>query len=376
MRILLSALLLAFALPVRAQTLYWTETSFPSPYARSATSSGGSATALSLGAFTLPEGVAFDESHRKIYWVEAAWTGARVLRASPNWSNVEVLVSGQSALRGIAVDEAGGKIYWTSSNLVSGAKVRRANLDGTNVETILDLPSGSNPRGITVDHNGGRIYFGDVGLPAIWRANLDGSAAEPYISVAAYDVAVDPVAGLIYWTTHTQGNIARCPIGGGGATKLKTGLGFPTALELDRANAMLYWIDSSPPKLRRMTTTAVNPPVEDLAPALTSFGGLAFSPAPIVDVAPDPTIEFALGRATPSPASGSTRVEFALPAAAHVRLVAVDVRGRLVATLAEGDYPAGRHAATWDGRDTPAGVYFLRFTAPGIEKVQRVVLLP
>ena len=77
--------------------------------------------------------------------------------------------------------------------------------------------------------------------------------------------------------------------------------------------------------------------------------------------------EFTLGRPTPSPSAGPTRFEFALPRAAHVRLRAFDVRGREVATVADGDYPAGRHAATWDrttnAGPAPAGVCFLRLGA-------------
>ncbi|MEO6461495.1 MAG: hypothetical protein ABIP29_00280, partial [Candidatus Eisenbacteria bacterium] len=81
------------------------------------------------------------------------------------------------------------------------------------------------------------------------------------------------------------------------------------------------------------------------------------------------------GPVTPNPASGPAQVAFALPQDCHVRLVAIDVRGREVATLTDGPLPAGRHAVAWGGR-TPAGVYFLRLVAPGVELVQRVVRLP
>ena len=55
----------------------------------------------------------------------------------------------------------------------------------------------------------------------------------------------------------------------------------------------------------------------------------------------------------------------------------VDVRGREVAQLVDRDLPAGRHSAEWTvAGNIAAGVYFLHLTAPGIDRVQRCVLLP
>src|SRR5262249_29873888 len=161
-------------------------------------------------------GVAFDEVHHKIYWVEAAFSGARILRADVNYTGVEVLVSGGSAFRGIALDVAGGKMYWTSSNLVDGAKIRRANLHGSSAEVLVDLgTTGSNPRGIALDLTAGKMYWADLGQNMVRRANLDGSIVQDFAAVASpYGIAVDPVAGYLYWTNYFQGNIVQTPLTG------------------------------------------------------------------------------------------------------------------------------------------------------------------
>jgi hypothetical protein len=69
-----------------------------------------------------------------------------------------------------------------------------------------------------------------------------------------------------------------------------------------------------------------------------------------------------------------------LPSVAHVRLVAIDVRGREVATILDRELPAGAHHATWSGRTAQgraaAGIYFLRFEASGAVHVRKCVLLP
>lgn len=70
----------------------------------------------------------------------------------------------------------------------------------------------------------------------------------------------------------------------------------------------------------------------------------------------------------PNPFNPMTQINFRLPKADHVSLRVYDVRGRLIRTLADGAFDAGRHSVTWDGRDeggTPAasGVYFYELRA-------------
>jgi flagellar hook assembly protein FlgD len=58
-----------------------------------------------------------------------------------------------------------------------------------------------------------------------------------------------------------------------------------------------------------------------------------------------------------------------------------DLAGRRVRNLLEGVFPAGNHAATWDGLDergrhVPAGVYFCRLRVGAETATQRVVIMP
>jgi flagellar hook assembly protein FlgD len=70
-----------------------------------------------------------------------------------------------------------------------------------------------------------------------------------------------------------------------------------------------------------------------------------------------------------------------LPNAARASLTILDVSGRTVATIAEGDHGAGRYQLRWDARRDdgsalPAGLYFARFTTAGMTRTARLVLLP
>jgi len=87
----------------------------------------------------------------------------------------------------------------------------------------------------------------------------------------------------------------------------------------------------------------------------------------------------ALAPPAPNPARGSLRLTFDLPRAMRVRLEVLDVQGRAVATLAEGDFSAGRHERAWNasvaGTRAAAGLYFVRLETPEGRRVRRVALL-
>jgi hypothetical protein len=85
--------------------------------------------------------------------------------------------------------------------------------------------------------------------------------------------------------------------------------------------------------------------------------------------------------AAPNPFSSATDVEYRLERRGFVALRVYDLRGRLVRTLVNRELDGGSYRAIWDGRDdqgrsTVGGMYFLRLTASGEEKVARVVRIP
>ena len=72
-----------------------------------------------------------------------------------------------------------------------------------------------------------------------------------------------------------------------------------------------------------------------------------------------------LGPGEPNPFARATTLRFALSASGRVRIEVHDVRGRLVATLADRRYDAGEHMVAWDGTDDrgaslASGLYFVK----------------
>ncbi len=89
-------------------------------------------------------------------------------------------------------------------------------------------------------------------------------------------------------------------------------------------------------------------------------------------------LEFAAPR--PNPTRGPVTFELALPRSARVTLVVYDKAGRIVRTIADQAFDAGRHELVWDNKDAagkpvPSGVYFVRFRTPGATETRKTVFI-
>ncbi len=90
--------------------------------------------------------------------------------------------------------------------------------------------------------------------------------------------------------------------------------------------------------------------------------------------------EFTLRQNYPNPFNPSTVIEFSCCKQARISLHVYDIRGRHIKTLADGLRQAGRHSVRWHGDDdsgqgVPAGVYFVRLMADGMQRSIKVTLL-
>ena len=88
-----------------------------------------------------------------------------------------------------------------------------------------------------------------------------------------------------------------------------------------------------------------------------------------------------LERPVPNPARSEATFAFTLPARLPVTLSIYDVLGRRTRVLLRGAREAGRHSATWDGRDQHGdlalpGIYVVRLEAGATSLGERVVWLP
>ena len=84
---------------------------------------------------------------------------------------------------------------------------------------------------------------------------------------------------------------------------------------------------------------------------------------------------FVLDQNYPNPFNPSTRISYALPRAANVKLVVYNLLGQAVATLVDGQRAPGQHELSWNAGNLSSGVYFLQLKADGKSMLSRKMML-
>ncbi len=87
-----------------------------------------------------------------------------------------------------------------------------------------------------------------------------------------------------------------------------------------------------------------------------------------------------LAQNVPNPFNPATVIAFELPRSERVSLVIYAVDGRRIRTLLDGDFEAGPHEVTWQGRDqsgrqVATGTYFYALRAGDFERVRKMTLV-
>jgi hypothetical protein len=202
-------------------------------------------------------------------------SGGRVFSMNPESSESRTLVTGCHLPDDIAVDLAAGHLYWTDMGVPNrnDGKIERADLDGGNRKTIIPEGATFTPKQIHLDEKNRKLYWCDREGMRVMRSNLDGSQIETLVEAGrgsadrsnpsnwCVGIAVDTYRGHIYWTQKgskkgERGRIFRAnleiPAGQDAAnrrdiTVLFDGLPEPIDLELDLKNRRLYWTDRGDP---------------------------------------------------------------------------------------------------------------------------------
>ena len=204
-------------------------------------------------------------------------SAGRVLSSNPDGSNLKTIVSeGRKLPDGIVVDVAAGHIYWTNMGNPSAndGAIDRADLDGRNITNIVPPGGTFTPKQLQVDRKNRKLYWSDREGMRVMRSNLDGSNIEPLVDTSKGDarpgkdqrkwcvgIAVDAEGGKFYWTQKGndkagQGRIFRAnleiPKGQTPADRkdievLYEGLPEPIDLDLDLDNRVMYWTDRGDP---------------------------------------------------------------------------------------------------------------------------------
>jgi DNA-binding beta-propeller fold protein YncE len=210
----------------------------------------------------------------KLFVLEASG-GGRLFSINPDGSGKTFIVDGCPVPDGVAVDVKAGHIYWTNMGVppVNDGSIERVDLDGGNRTTIVPSGGTYTPKQLHFDAVGRKLYWSDREGMRVMRCDLDGSNVETLVQTGQNDedrrdetnwcvgVAVDHVGGHLYWTQKGPsdaglGRILRAgidlPAGDTAANRIDIEVVFkdlpePIDLEIDVTTRTLYWTDRGDP---------------------------------------------------------------------------------------------------------------------------------
>jgi sugar lactone lactonase YvrE len=202
-------------------------------------------------------------------------SGGRIHVMNPDGSDQKVIVSNCRLPDGIVVDVEAGHIYWTNMGVpnLNDGSIERADVDGHNRRVIVSQGATFTPKQIHLDKKKGKLYWCDREGMRVMRSNLDGSQIETLVEAGRGDadrrdqtrwcvgITIDPERQQIYWTQKgpdngNQGRLFRAgleiPKGETAAKRSDIEVFFdrlpePIDLELDCKNRVLYWTDRGDP---------------------------------------------------------------------------------------------------------------------------------
>jgi len=209
----------------------------------------------------------------RLFFLELS--GGRIHIVNPDGSDRKTIVAECRNPDGIAVDAEQGHIYWTNMGVPSlnDGSIERADIDGRNRIVVVPPGATHTPKQIHLDQYGGKLYWSDREGMRVMRANLDGSQVETLVETGRGDedmrdetrwcvgATVDPKLRKVYWSQKGPdnaglGRIFRAnidvPKGENPANRSDIELLFdwlpePIDLELDLVNRVLYWTDRGDP---------------------------------------------------------------------------------------------------------------------------------
>ena len=226
------------------------------------------------------------KTNGRLFCLEASV--GRILSVNADGSDRKVILSGCRIPDGVVVDLEAGHIYWTNMGVPNrnDGSIERADLDGRNRKTIVPEGGTFTPKQLHLERKSGKLYWCDREGMRVMRSNLDGSNIETLVDTSngeerpgtdltkwCVGIAVDPDHGEIYfsrsslasqplhWTQKEsdnagKGRIFRAKIDipkretAANRTDIELlydGLPEPIDLELDRKNRLIYWTDRGDP---------------------------------------------------------------------------------------------------------------------------------
>ena len=301
---------------------------------------------------------------------------ARPARATFHEMQVEQViggVNGNTTLQAIQL-----RMRASFQNLMSNARLFASDATGSN-PVLLAGPATN----VTGSALGARVLLATSAFASAMIPNVtpDFVLTNPIPAsyLAAGTLTYEDHFGTVLWRVSWGGSSYTGPTTGSITNDLDGQFGPACAgpLPSTTAQALLFQFGASALSTNNANDYALTPG----AATFTNNAGASGTVNSLVSVDP-PAAEgsLALLAPAPNPVRGEMNYSVLLPREAHVRVVVLDLSGRVVRSLVDESLAPGRHPFAWssDDRATPelhGGVYFLELDALGARQTHKFVLV-
>ncbi len=338
--------------------------------------------------------LAVDVTSGKIYWTDKTTHGKndrrwRIRRANLNGTDKQTLKDLTQEPHGIALDVESGKIYLTNAS----GKIQELDFNGSNFQSNF-ITGLNSPKDIVVDRERDQLYWTES--DSIWRADLNGSNREAFAPNLGELESITVTGGKIYSIERPGGEqhwqIRSSTLDGLTPPQtLVTLQSRPMGLAVDTAGSKLYWTTANG-KIQRADLNGSN--IQDVVTGLRAPGDIVLgvptrtNPAApwntslVTRTLPDETL---LLTNYPNPFNPETWIPYQLATDTDAQLLIYDARGSIVRRLVLGHQRAGTYidrsrAAYWDGRNSlgeqvASGVYFYQLQADEISFMRKMLIV-
>ena len=209
----------------------------------------------------------------RLYWVEDTGNNSgRLRRSNLNGTNIQLIRDLTATPFGITVDTVNSKIYMTNG----WGKVQAINLDGSGYAPNL-ITGLTNPKDIAV--SGGKVYW-ITGGGTVHSANVDGTGVTQIAGGYSTLGSIAVGSGKVFWTeaiSESDGNIHSANLDGSSVTEVVSLLAAPYGISVDASANKLYFTNS---RGRLMQSNLNGGGIKIVASNLVALGDVAVPSGP------------------------------------------------------------------------------------------------
>ena len=370
--------------------IYWAEVG--SGKIKSADLDGSNITEVIIG-LSAPVDVSLDLVNNKLYWSDNGVGQKKISRSDLAGTivTIEDIITSLDQVGGIEVDASSSKLYWVDFGATD--KVVRANTDGTSIEIINTITSGS-PRGISIDKDNNKVIWSDVIKNNITSANRDGTVEVEILSslnyplgisgnpaiatpveLVAFNATVNNSTVILNWTTATEVNNYGFEIERASISSKKRNY---SATEIAIMWEEIGFVDghgnsSSINNYTYIDNDVLLGNIQYRLKQIDTDGSFEYSD--ILKVISNNSLEYKLLQNSPNPFNPSTLISFSIQKAGFVKVSIYNLLGEVVTELVSEELEKGFYKYQWNAFNFSSGIYFYSISVNGFTEVKKMNLV-